>query len=167
MSTLLVSDLHLGAHTRADVLRRPELRAPLLEALAGVDELILLGDVVELRDGPLGAELDAARGFFEDVGEALGARRVILVPGNHDYHLIAPWLERRAASGASRSGSSSGWRRPTPRRSPASWPAGWARPPLELAYPGLWLRPTSTRRTATTSTCTSPCRRSSASAPAR
>ena len=35
-----------------DVLRRPELRAALLEELAGVDRLVLLGDVLELRHGP-------------------------------------------------------------------------------------------------------------------
>jgi hypothetical protein len=52
VTTLVVSDLHLGAQTRTDVARRPELRAPLLEALDGVDHLVLLGDVLELRDGP-------------------------------------------------------------------------------------------------------------------
>jgi hypothetical protein len=35
------------------VLRRPELRADLLERLAGVDRLVLLGDLLELRHGPI------------------------------------------------------------------------------------------------------------------
>src|SRR3954454_5234794 len=35
-TTLVISDLHLGGRTGADVLRKPEFRAPLLEALRGV-----------------------------------------------------------------------------------------------------------------------------------
>lgn len=140
MSTLVVSDLHLGAHTRADVARRPELRAPLLEAIAGVDELVLLGDVVELRDGPLTSALAAARGFFEDVGAALGGRRVVIAPGNHDYQLIAPWLEvRRAQSG--RMGLEERIK-PADASPAAAQVATWlGDAELELAYPGVWLRP--------------------------
>ena len=56
MLAAVVSDLHLGIHTGADLLRRPEMRARLFDALAGVDEVVLLGDSIELRDG-------LARGF--------------------------------------------------------------------------------------------------------
>ena len=59
MTTLVVSDLHLGAQRGADVARRPALRAPLLEALDGVEHLVLLGDVLELRDGPRDGALEA------------------------------------------------------------------------------------------------------------
>ncbi len=48
------------------MLRRPELRAPLLAELADVDRLVLLGDVLELRHGPPHEALAAARPFFED-----------------------------------------------------------------------------------------------------
>jgi predicted phosphodiesterase len=140
VTTLVVSDLHLGAQTGTDVARRPELRAPLLDALEGVDHLVLLGDVLELRDGPRDSALEAARGFFEDVGAALGERRVTIAPGNHDYPLIAPWLdarrERREALGLEH-------RIAAADASPlAARLAGWlGEAPLELAYPGLWLRP--------------------------
>ncbi len=50
--TLIVSDLHLGGLSGIDLLRRPELRAALLEELHSVDRLVLLGDVLELRHGP-------------------------------------------------------------------------------------------------------------------
>lgn len=120
--------------------RRPELRAPLLEALGDdVDRLVLLGDVVELRDGPRGAALELARPFFADLGDALGDRPVLLAPGNHDYQLLAPWLEARRALGEPLGLE----QRVTPRdASPlAATLAGWlGRAPLELAYPGLWLR---------------------------
>ncbi len=50
MRTLIVSDLHLGARTRRDVLRRAEFCAPLLAEVERADRVVLLGDVVELRD---------------------------------------------------------------------------------------------------------------------
>ena len=50
--TLIVSDLHLGGLSGVDLLRRPQLRASLLAELDGVDRLVLLGDVLELRHGP-------------------------------------------------------------------------------------------------------------------
>jgi UDP-2,3-diacylglucosamine pyrophosphatase LpxH len=103
LRTLVVSDLHLGAHGQADVLRRPELREALLRALgtAGaadrVDRLVLLGDVLELRGGPVREALAAARGFFGELGEALAGREVLLLAGNHDHAVVAPWLERHDA----------------------------------------------------------------------
>jgi predicted phosphodiesterase len=139
VTALVVSDLHLGAQARTDVARRPELRAPLLEALDGVDHLVLLGDVLELRDGPREAALEAARGFFEDLGETLGDRPVTIAPGNHDYSLIAPWLdarrERREPLGLEQRVA------PADASPLASVLAGWlGEAPLDLAYPGLWLR---------------------------
>jgi predicted phosphodiesterase len=139
MTTLVVSDLHLGAQSGTDVARRPELRAPLLEALEGVDHLVLLGDVLELRDGPRDSALEAARGFFEDLGAALGDRAVTIAPGNHDYTLIAPWLdarrERREPLGLEHRIA------PADASPLAARLAGWlGEAPLELAYPGLWLR---------------------------
>src|SRR4051794_41873619 len=50
--TLVVSDLHLGARTGVDVLRRPAARAALLERLDGVDRLVLLGATPEPRPRP-------------------------------------------------------------------------------------------------------------------
>jgi hypothetical protein len=68
MRTLILSDLHLGSRSQSDLLRRPEMRAPLLEAVAEVDRVVLLGDVLELRHGPLREAMEAARPFFEDLG---------------------------------------------------------------------------------------------------
>jgi hypothetical protein len=94
MRTAIVSDLHLGAAADVDLIRRPEIRARLLEALAGVDRLVLLGDTLELRDLPIAAAIAAAQPFFEEVGEALGEGEVVLVPGNHDHRLLGGWLDR-------------------------------------------------------------------------
>ena len=51
VTTLVISDLHLGARLGRDVLRRPEALDALLDALDDVEQLVLLGDVVELLEG--------------------------------------------------------------------------------------------------------------------
>ena len=136
-TTVLISDLHLGATSGHDVLRRPAMRERLLEAVERVDaeRIVLLGDIVELRDGPLGESLLEAREFFRAIGAAFAGRNVVLVPGNHDHRLLGSWLER-AGESESRSPSTSSWStRPPSRRSPV---ARGAR--LEIRYPGIWVR---------------------------
>ena len=141
MRTLVVSDLHLGSVSGADVLRHAALRAPLLEAVRDVDRLVLLGDVLELRHGPPREAMAVARPFFEDLGRALAGRELIIAAGNHDHALVESWLTRRGE-------------RDTPERlgveqmlAPAEASpmlakiAEWASHAHVLAaYPGLWLR---------------------------
>jgi 3',5'-cyclic AMP phosphodiesterase CpdA len=66
--TLVISDLHLGKP--ADLLRRAELREPLLEAVRGVDRLVILGDGLELRDLPQRDLLGVAGDVYADLGRA-------------------------------------------------------------------------------------------------
>jgi hypothetical protein len=138
--TLVVSDLHLGSRSEADVLRDPAARGALLEALRGVDRLVLLGDALELRHGPIGPALEAAHDAFAALGDALGPDgEVVLVAGNHDHAIVAPWMERRAIA----RDPSLGLEEET---DPADYEvagvlARWLRPArVRLAYPGLWLR---------------------------
>ncbi len=100
MTTAIVSDLHLGLGSGADLLRREGFRARLLKALEGVDRLIVLGDVLELRDRPLPWVLETARPALAALGDAMAGGEMVIVPGNHDHHLIEPWLERRRLEGA-------------------------------------------------------------------
>jgi hypothetical protein len=121
--------------------RRPELRAPLLAELEEVDRVVLLGDVLELRHGPLREPLATGREFLTELGAAVGAGgEVIIVPGNHDHHLLDPWLERRAQSGAPPPlglQSAVDWRDGDPLETIARW-LGPAR--VRATYPGVWLR---------------------------
>lgn len=142
MRTLILSDLHLGGLWRSDLLRRAELREPLLRAVEDVDRVVLLGDVLELRHGPPREALAVARPFFEELGRALGAGELVVVAGNHDHAMIEPWLARRAEAQA-----------PDPlgveqllsadETSPMlARFAEWAAPArVRSAYPGLWVRP--------------------------
>lgn len=94
MRCLVISDLHLGSATDVDVLRRPGALDPLLEELARVDRLVLLGDTVELRHGPASDALLAARVTLERIASALRPDAEVLVTaGNHDYSMVAPYLD--------------------------------------------------------------------------
>jgi Calcineurin-like phosphoesterase len=142
MRTLIISDLHLGSVSGADLLRRPELRAPLLEALADVDRLVLLGDVLELRHGPSRDAMDVARPFFEDLGRALSGRELIVMAGNHDHALVEPWLERRGEEAEPPALGVEQLLDPAQVSSMLERIAEWASPAVVAsAYPGLWLRP--------------------------
>jgi predicted phosphodiesterase len=108
----------------------------LIAALDGVERLVLLGDVLELRSGPQREAVAAARPVFARLGAALGDRPVILVPGNHDHALIAPWLERRAEPlGLSHAIDPADASEGAAALASALGPA-----PVEVRYPGIWLR---------------------------
>jgi hypothetical protein len=97
--TLVVSDLHLGARLRRDVLRHPDALEALLDALDGVERLVLLGDVVELLEGRPAQATAAAEPVLRAIGARLGSgREVILVPGNHDAALVRSWARAQGAS---------------------------------------------------------------------
>lgn len=140
MATLVVSDLHLGAVLGGDVLRHEEPRRRLLAEVEGCERVVLLGDVLELREQPIAAVLEAAYPFFEELDDALGGGEVVIVPGNHDHQLAATLIEARRLQHP-----------PEPLRieqlSGPDGPAAAAiarRMPhseLRIAYPGLWLRP--------------------------
>jgi Calcineurin-like phosphoesterase len=137
MRTAIVSDLHLGNAFGEDLLREPALRSVLLEELAGADRLVLLGDALELRELPLPAVLDAARPFFEELGETMGVREVVLVPGNHDHRLAEPLLEANALAERPLTLEQSA----EPAGEAATHVAEWlGSAPLRIAYPGIWLR---------------------------
>lgn len=137
MRTAIISDLHLGVASDEDVLRDPEVRRVLLDEIAGADRLVLLGDAVELRNLPLGASLERARPFFEELGEALGDIEVTIVPGNHDHRLAEPLLDELSVAGEPLGLEHHHPSPPGPAALLDEW-LGSAR--LKIAYPGIWLR---------------------------
>jgi hypothetical protein len=133
--------LHLGTATGRDVLRQAELLAPLLDRLAEVDRLVLLGDSLELRHRPVREVLSASQPVLAAIGEALGPQgEVVIVPGNHDHHLLAGWIDRRGrAEQASGLGLESAvdWHS---GETLAAVAASLGRPNVRASYPGVWLR---------------------------
>ena len=140
--TVVLSDLHLGSPTRNDVLRVPEPRQVLLEAIEGADRLVLLGDVVELRGAPVSVALRRARDALAAIGEAAADAEVLVVPGNHDHQLAAEWLERRRQrEGGAPPLTLEHHARPGRSGLLAKVAGAMGVRRLELAYPGAWLRP--------------------------
>ena len=141
MRTLIVSDLHLGSLTRTDVLRRPELREPLLAELDGVGRVVLLGDVLELRHGPVRDALANSREFFEALGAAMAEGEIVITAGNHDHALVEPWLIARGQEPQPPSFAPEQLIEPASASAALERIAEWCSPArLTVAYPGVWLR---------------------------
>jgi hypothetical protein len=136
--TVVVSDLHLGVRAGSDVARGAGVSARLARVARGADRLVLLGDVLELRERPLTDALGVARPLLLDLGGALApGAEIVLVPGNHDHALVA-------AIATSVGGTDSMTALEQRLRPAAPHPLGHlaaelAPVRLELAYPGLWL----------------------------
>lgn len=124
------------------MLTRPAALGVLLDRLADVDRLVLLGDTLELRHGPTRDALATAEPVLRAIGDALGrGREVVIVPGNHDHAIAAGWLDWRGRRQAP-APLSLAERIPAER---ASWigkrlGAFLAPADVAVAYPGLWLR---------------------------
>ncbi len=120
MRTLVISDLHIGAgHGRA-ALEEPSIVEPLAAAISEVDRLVLLGDVIELRQGPIQDALAAASRVLPQLVRGLGEGRevIVLVFGNHDHQLQ---LQQEALS-------------------QIEWMLSQNGASVRFEYPGVWLR---------------------------
>ena len=139
MATAIVSDLHVGTISGGDVTRRPEVLAVLLEALAGADRVVLLGDALELRERPTAEVLTIARPLLEGLGEVTEGKQLVIVPGNHDHEFVAPALDAARLDGTTSLGAEGTF---DPARSPLAARVAALMPRTEvvLAYPGIRLR---------------------------
>jgi hypothetical protein len=119
LRTLVISDLHIGAgHGRAALNDSPVVEA-LAAAIATADRLVLLGDVIELRQGPIQDALAAASRVLPQLVSGLReGREVVMVFGNHDHQLqLQPESLSQIEWMLSQNGAS-----------------------VRFEYPGLWLR---------------------------
>ncbi len=135
MRTLVISDLHLGSRRGRDVLRRPAALEALRAALPGVGRLVLLGDVVELRERRAEAAMRDAEPVLRALAGGLDRDAgIVLVPGNHDAPLIRAWL-RRGSGPATVDDTVPAHATPRLQRV-VSW-LGPGR--TTVRYPGVWL----------------------------
>jgi hypothetical protein len=143
LATLVVSDLHLGATSRADLLRRGELREPLIAALGdGIERLVVLGDAIELREVPVRDAAAHAVPLLREAGAALGPDgEIVLAGGNHDHALVAGWTETRLLQAPPHTMGLAHAIEPSDAGPLGEALAAAAAPArLSFAYPGLWLR---------------------------
>jgi hypothetical protein len=142
MRTGLISDLHLGAVGRADVALRPDALERLAEALAPADRIVLLGDLLEMRERTVADLLGVTRPFFDCLAEVAAGKPVTLVPGNHDHALVEPWLTRLRLEGGPLAAENEWPVEPGDRDGPAGWIAArLSGAEVTIAYPGFHLRP--------------------------
>ena len=119
MRTLVISDLHIGAGHGRDALNDQPIVEALSAAIATADRLVLLGDIIELRQGPLQDALAAASRVLPQLVSGLGeGREVVMVFGNHDHQLQ---MHQDALS-------------------QIEWMLSQHGAGVRFEYPGLWLR---------------------------
>ena len=135
LRTLVISDLHLGHVARHDVLRLPGPRGKLLDSLADVDRLVLLGDITELMTRNPRRPLAVAEPVLRAFGQRLGpGGEIIVVPGNHDAPLARAWA--RAQGDRLRIDSVVD---PNASRALARVVKWLAPARVRVHYPGVWL----------------------------
>jgi hypothetical protein len=139
VATAIVSDLHLGTVSGADLARRPGALERLLAIAKEADRLVVLGDLLELRERPAGAVLDDVAPVLTALGAATAGKPVVLVPGNHDHRLVAPALELARLAGGGPL-PLTGEYPPAVGDLAARVAALMPDSELTIAYPGVWLR---------------------------
>jgi UDP-2,3-diacylglucosamine pyrophosphatase LpxH len=134
--TLVISDLHIGSRLGRDVLRHPEALAMLLDALDGVDRLVLLGDVVELAEGRSRQARKIAEPILRAIGARMDGREIVVVPGNHDLALTRSWARAQGAA------LTIDALVPADATALLAELTGWLAPArVEVRTPGVWLSP--------------------------
>jgi len=112
----------------------------LLAGLADVDRLVLLGDLIELRQGPLRRVLSVALPVLAELGAAVGPEKeIVIVPGNHDHRLLKEWRRRRPPKSQPLGLETAVDFQPAEPLGAVAEALGQAR--VRVSYPGLWLRP--------------------------
>jgi UDP-2,3-diacylglucosamine pyrophosphatase LpxH len=132
--TLVISDLHLGIRGHRDVLRQEIALSRLLDALDGMQRLVLLGDVLEFHGRHAEHALSIAEPILRAIGARMAGGEVIVLPGNHDHDLIRRWVRARGdalgLADAVPPDASPALARVVAALSPAT---------VRVSYPGVWL----------------------------
>lgn len=139
MATAIVSDLHLGTVSGADLARRPPALERLLAVAEQADRLVVLGDLLELRERPIAAVLEDVADVLAAIGDVTAGKQVVLIPGNHDHQLVAPALEQARLASAEPLPVAAEYA-PRPGDLADRVAALMPRSELTVAYPGIWLR---------------------------
>ena len=144
MRTLIISDLHLGSLSGADLLRRAGAARAAARGARGRRPAGAARRRARAASRARSARRSRPRSrSSRSSARALAGRELVLVAGNHDHALD------RAVAGAPRRGRRAARRSAleqllAPERGLAdayARIAGWAQPArVALAYPGLWLR---------------------------
>lgn len=93
---IVVSDLHLGENVHeATFANQPKIEefAQELEALGDIEEIIFLGDFLELALAPLSKVTRQMAALFKHIYDI--PKKLVYVPGNHDHHIWTLHVEQK------------------------------------------------------------------------
>jgi hypothetical protein len=102
LKAVVLSDLHLGEPEgilwHKDELNVIDILATKIETLSkgtntledGVEELILIGDIVDLSEAKDEEAYENTKVVLEKIIEKVEVDKIVYIPGNHDHHL---WVE--------------------------------------------------------------------------
>lgn len=114
MRSLVFSDSHLGAWTGDDLLAYEWAREALRPELERADEVVLLGDFVDLLFATTQHAFERADGLVDLLAQTLAGKRLTWLAGNHDHHILVRRLEAlielRIATGKSDDELAEQWR---------------------------------------------------------
>jgi hypothetical protein len=98
---VVISDLHLGVEeslfftqNHARYTKTINWLTQELSQLGTIDELIFLGDLLDLSLVPYDIIYPDARKFFKAISALANIKEIVFVPGNHDHHLWIEHVER-------------------------------------------------------------------------
>lgn len=95
MRTVVLSDLHFGDPFGCDLLRYDWAREALWPLLDGADQLVLNGDTWEFAFQDMRLAIAASRPFFCELSQRCPGLTVVILPGNHDHHLVVQAADER------------------------------------------------------------------------
>jgi predicted phosphodiesterase len=88
-----LSDLHLGEGECTLDAETISAFTDELREIGDIDQLILLGDVLDLSMASFAETVDAAKSFLKQVGTLDEIKEIVFIPGNHDHHLWVQHIE--------------------------------------------------------------------------
>ena len=103
LKAVALSDLHLGEpegllYDSNDPYNAIQITVAKIQELArggsdfhdGIEELILIGDIVDLSEAPAEEAFRNTRAFLSKLIASVDIDKIVYVPGNHDHHM---WVE--------------------------------------------------------------------------
>ena len=93
----VISDFHLGDPMSTMDDRTGDRLCSAIADLGRLDQLILLGDIFDFWQAPLGDAIEAGKGLIPSLFLLDNVKSIVHVPGNHDHHVCRMYFEEETA----------------------------------------------------------------------
>lgn len=90
----VLSDFHIGDNlSTLTAGKAVEALCDALEGMGELDELVLLGDIFDLWQVPVGDAIERGKGVLGDLFALENVKKFVYIPGNHDHHICRMYYE--------------------------------------------------------------------------